>query len=338
MTCRSSLRPFASLLIAAPFLVAAAACGGRQAADPSPTGFRLGTYDNCVTDTILSVPGGGGEVGVAGSVTLSQSGSTFTVSYGGDSGVFTVPSLQFTQASDTSATLLAGQDVSGVSVPCAPLDFAPTVTQLVSGSLTYNAGTLFLSVEGAALPVDAGGGCSNPGGQATILIACSDDAADAGAPPPAADAAVASSEAMGSDFVGVYTCSSATVNSKLAPPQGYESTSSDTDSTTAGTLTMTQAGGVLTAAYANDLFVQGSMQFVAATPTAAFPAVANQTMQVECNNPYDSETNTPMSPLPVTSSTLTLDGSYLVLSLFGDMTSTSTCPGAETFVSVLCSK
>jgi hypothetical protein len=329
MTCRSSLRPFASLLIAAPFLVAAAACGGRQAADPSPTGFRLGTYDNCVTDTILSVPGGGGEVGVAGSVTLSQSGSTFTVSYGGDSGVFTVPSLQFTQASDTSATLLAGQDVSGVSVPCAPLDFAPTVTQLASGSLTYNAGTLFLSVEGTDEPVDAGDGCSSPGGTAGVLVTCT--SADAGAP----SGAVAPNEALGSTFVGSYMCVSTAINSKPGPEPYTSSSSSFPDQ---GTLTITETSGTLAATYAKDSFVEGSMQFVATTSSAAVPATADQTMQVLCFNPTSTDPTPTLSSLPVTSATLTLDGNWVVLSLVGEMPSTSACPGAQTFVSLYCSR
>jgi hypothetical protein len=338
MTCRALFRPIGFLLVLVPLVVTASVvgCGGRKAADPSPSGFRLGAYDNCATTTILDVPGGGGELGIAGSVTLGQSGSTLTVSYGGDGGVFTASSLQFTQASDTSATLVPGQEVAGVSVPCAPLDFAQSVASLASGSLTYNAGTLFLSVEGADEPVDAGSGCANPGGKASILITCSDDSADAGA--PEAGASVVPSEALASAFVGVYSCTSAAVNSKAAHPDAYESVSGNSGDTTLGTLTITETGGLLTAAYANDMFVEGSLQFVATTPGAAVPATASQTLQVECTDPWTDPGVAPLSALPVTSSTLTVDGDWVVLSVFGDMPSTSSCLGAETFVSLLCSR
>jgi hypothetical protein len=338
MTYATLVRSIASFLFVVPLLAAAstAGCGGGQQADTS-SGFRLGAYDNCSATTFLQVPGGGGELGIAGSVTLAQSGSVLTVSYGGDGGAFNPSSLQFSEASSTSATLAAGQQISGVSVPCAPLDFAPSVAKLASGSLTYNAGTLFVSVEGADEPVDAGAGCSNPGGKASILITCSDDA---GAQPTGTDAG-SSGGGVASDFVGVYSCVSSAVSSKSATPQAYETVSSN-DPGTMGTLTITDAGdGVLTAAYANDMFVEGSMQFVATTGHAAVPATTNQTMQVSCSNPWAPVTgngNPVLESMPVTASTLTLDGSWVVLSVFGEMTSSSTCPGAETFVSLLCSR
>jgi hypothetical protein len=283
---------------------------------------------------VLKVSGGGGELGMAGSVTLDQSGSVLTVSYGGDGGVFDA-SFNFTQTSATSATLVPGQEVDGISVPCAPLEFASSVAELQSGSLTFNAGTLFLSVEGTDEAVDAGAGCSNPGGQASVLITCR---GDAGVPEGGSDAADSGAASLGSDFVGAYTCVSSVVNSKPATPMGYESVDGADAWNPMGKLTITETGGVLTAAYANDSYVEGSLQFVATTPSAAVPASTNQTMQVVCNNPWTPTGNPSPSPLPVTSSTLTIDGSYVVLSFAGDMTSSSSCPGAETFVSVLCSK
>jgi len=269
---------------------------------------------------------------MAGSVTLDQSGSVLTVSYGGDGGVFDA-TLNFTQTSATSATLVPGQEVDGISVPCAPLQFAPSVAKLESGSLTFNAGTLFLSVEGTDEAVDAGAGCSNPGGQASVLITCR---GDAGAPAGGIDAG-SDAASLGSDFVGAYTCTSSVVNSKAAP-SGYDSVDGENAWNPMGKLTITETGGVLTATYANDSYVEGSLQFVATTQGAAVPATTNQTMQVVCNNPYAPTGNPSPSSLPVTSSTLTIDGSYVVLSFAGDMTSSSSCPGAETFVTLLCGK
>jgi len=268
---------------------------------------------------------------MGGSATLAQAGSVLTVSFGGDGGVYDT-SLSFTQTSATSATLIPGQEIDGISVPCAPLQFAPSVAQLQSGSLTFNAGTLFLSVEGTDEAVDAGAGCSNPGGQASVLITCRDVP---GVPEGGVDAGAAS---LGSAFVGAYTCVSDVVNAKGATPMAYESVDGENAWNPTGKLTITETGGILTAAYANDSNVEGSLQFVATTETAAVPATTNQTMQVVCNNPWSMAGSQPPSTLPVTSSTLTIDGSYVVLSLAGDMTASSTCPGAETFVSVLCSK
>ncbi len=128
------------------------------------------------------------------------------------------------------------------------------------------------------------------------------------------------------------------INVKTATPMAYESVGGGDAWNPKGQLTITETGGVLTAAYANDSNVAGSMQFVATTESAAVPASTNQTMQVVCNNPWTQGGAPAPSTLPVTSSTLTIDGSYVVLSFTGNMTPSSTCPGAESFVSGLCSK
>jgi hypothetical protein len=108
-----------------------------------------------------------------------------------------------------------------------------------------------------------------------------------------------------------------------------------------GKLTITETGGVLTAAYADDTYVTGSMQFVATTRSAAGPASTSQTIQVYCDNPVSTPGGNPGAPLdtlPVTSSTLTIDGSSVVLSFAGTMGAASGCAGAQTFVSILCAK
>jgi len=305
-----------------------------DASTDTSTGIASG-FGNCATDTVLKVSGGGGDVGMAGSVTLTRSGSVLTVSYGGDGGLFDT-SLEFTQTSATSAILIPGQQIDGISVPCAPLEFAPSVAQLQSGSLTFNAGMLFLSVEGTDEAFDAGAGCSNAGGTASVLITCP---GVAGAPDGGVEAGSDSDAApLGSAFVGAYTCVADVINVKAATPMAYESVDGEDAWNPMGQLTITETGGVLTAAYANDSNVAGSLQFVATTESAAVPATTNQTMQVVCNNPWTQAGTQAPSTLPVTSSTLTIDGSYVVLSFAGDMTPSSACPGAESFVSVLCSR
>jgi len=288
--------------------------------------FPAGPYDNCSFATFLGTPGGGGVSGQGGVVVVNQTGSTLGVSYGGDGGDGVLDaSFEFTQTSDNSATLPAGQQLAGVQVVCAPLElvagalpeFTPGVAQLGSGSLTYNAGTLFLSVSGTVEPVDAGGGCSNPGGQAVFLVTCGNDAAaDGGA------GQIASSAGLpGNDFVGVYDCSSVGVESSAAVTGGFSGW---------GALTITKTGNLLTASYADDVEVSGTLDFVATTNNAAFPATPNETMQVECLGGAIGAP--PVSQaLPVSSSTLTLDGSLVVLSFAG-----IGCGGAQMNVSLLC--
>jgi hypothetical protein len=97
-----------------------------------------------------------------------------------------------------------------------------------------------------------------------------------------------------------------------------------------GALTITKTGNLLTASYADDAEVSGTLDFVATTNNAAFPATPNETMQVECL--ADSIGAAPVSQaLPVSSSTLTLDGSLVVLSFAG-----IGCGGDQVNVSLLC--
>lgn len=65
-------------------------------------GFPVGAYDDCIYTTFLDTPGGGGSNGRGGAVSVSQSGSTLTVSYGGDGGVVDT-SLEFAATSRSSA-------------------------------------------------------------------------------------------------------------------------------------------------------------------------------------------------------------------------------------------
>jgi hypothetical protein len=219
--------------------------------------------------------------------------------------------------------LSPGQEVSGIQLACAPLEFAPAVTALAGGSLTYNGGTLFFSAVGTAGAFDAGGGCSNAGGPASLLVACSGNS-----PGEAAGTSTASnSETLGSDLVGVYSCTSST----LVSGTGLVSAAAG-----AGTLSVTENGGVLTADYANDISVQGSLTFVATADSAAFPAKADQTIQIGCAGAAAPGTSTLVS-MPVTSSSLSLNGSSVVLSVAGTMGSGS-CNGASTAAFLLCAK
>jgi hypothetical protein len=277
-----------------------------------------GSYDDCSYDIFLGTPGGGGLSGFGGYFTLTRSGSTVTVSYSGgapDAGAGLDASLQFTQTSGSSATLLSGQQLAGVQVSCAPSDFAPTTVDLSSGSFTYDTGTLFLSVVGTAEPVNTTGPCSNPGGPVAFTVACGNYTVTDGGVPN-----VDASPSLGNEFVGTYGCDSDLVQ------QGGNL---EAVTAGAGTLMITQSGNLLTTVYAGDTAVQGSLGFMATTSNVAVPATANESVQVECTT-IDVGSNY-QSAMPIASSTLTLDGTSLLLSFTG-----AGCGGAELGVSLLC--
>ncbi len=280
-----------------------------------PSGFPLGAFDNCSFDTFLQTPGGGGSTGHGGTLVVSQTGSTLVVGYGGDGGALDA-SFEFTPTSPNSATLVAGQELDGVQVSCAPLEFAPAVAQLASGSLTYEYGTLFFSVIGTAQALDAGGGCTNPGGQVAFVVTCGSDAA----PSEGAREAESGPDGGVSDFVGVYTCAS--LVNQFQPGDIQASTSGS------GTLTIAQTGDQLTAGYANDAFVQGSLGFVATAGNAAAQEMTNETILVTC---FDGSNPSQQIPQVVRSTTLTRDGTSVVLSFAGNG-----CYGAQLTGSLLC--
>ena len=337
----------ARLLIALFLTASLLGCGGGNLAgssnrdgsiDEPPVGASDGgtdglayAYNDCFFTTLLQVPGGGGINYHGGGLTLGRSGSVLTANFGGVSGDRSIPSasLRFSPTSGTSATLLPNQEATNIDVPCAPLEFTETVGQLASGSLTYNAGTVFLSVEGTAEPVDGGSGCSNEGGPATIVVTCGD--VPGGLPGAELDAG-SSGGVSGSGFVGVYSCRDSDQLYR-APPGGLESGGGGT-----GTLTITEAGGVLTATYEDDVFVGGSLQFTASTEGAAVPATSNETMQIFCPSADPSPDGGNMSPVLVTASSLTIDGSWVVLSFVGDTSPDGDCAGTATSVSVLCGR
>jgi hypothetical protein len=283
--------------------------------DAGQAGFPVGTYDNCAFDTFLQA-GGGGDVGQGGAIVVHQTGPTLTVGYGGDGGYLDA-SFEFTPTSPNSATLVAGQRLDGVEVGCAPLESAPAITQLSSGSLTFDNGTLFFSVIGTAEPLDAGRGCTNPGGSVGFVVTCGGDTV------PDGGAGLADSAGSASGFVGVYTCAS--------DENQYQPGSLEANNSGSGILTVTKTGGLLTAAYANDTALSGSLKFEATTDNAALQAASNETLQFACFGSGGGQTVWTATALTVQSSTLTLDGTSVVLSFAG-----TSCNGEQVTGSLLC--
>jgi hypothetical protein len=285
-----------------------------SAGDAAPNGFPLGAYASCSYVTVG--PGGGSSAGFDGAVTLSLSGSTLTVSYGSDGG-FPDTSLEFTQTSPTTATLNEDQSLEGITVGCPVLEIEDTVTQLGSGSLTYSGSTLYLSTVGTSALIDAGNGCMIGDDSAAFALECTGNAT----PDEGAGDAGSGTAGLADNFVGTYACASSALN--YGP--GVVPSSSDL-----GTLTITQADGLITAAYAKDATVSGSLEFVPVTADAAVPAVSNETTRVTCFTASDPSKTT-STPLAVASSTLALDGTTVFLAFSGNG-----CAGAQSNVFLVC--
>ena len=98
-------------------------------------------------------------------------------------------------------------------------------------------------------------------------------------PDPALDGGAATAEGAASSSggsvvdvtplfpTGVYACSSTLSAAGTYGGESFESVAGGT-----GVLTVTQSGAVVTAAYAGDLFVTGTLRFVATTDSSAEPA------------------------------------------------------------------
>ncbi len=325
------------------FLAAASGCGSRAAddsggdastpdagpSDASPEaapidagqpGFPLGAYDNCAFDTFVQTPGGGGDTGHGGGIVLDQSGSTLTVGYGGDGGYLDA-SFEFTPTSPNSATLVEGQRLDGIQVGCPILESAPTLAQLSTGSLTYDNGTLFLSVLGTAEPLGADAGCNYPGGPVGFVVTCGGDSV----PDGGLGLADGGAGGLGSGFAGVYTCAS---EESQFQPGAVESSNVGS-----GILTVTQTGGVLAADYANDTAVSGSLEFEATNDNAAVQAASSEMIQASCFSPGAEQGLWQTATLAVQSSTLALEGTSLVLSFAG-----TSCNGAQMTGFLLCER
>jgi hypothetical protein len=160
-------------------------------------------------------------------------------------------------------------------------------------------------------PLDAGEGCTNSGGPVGFVVTCIDNAA------PADEGTVDSgTEAQASRFVGSYNGQS------LVQQDGPGLVSVNGGG---GELTVTQVGGLLTAALDSSTSVWGSLQFEATTDATAAPAGASQSVQVAC---FPGGTAT---TVPVSASALTLDGTTLVLSMAG-----TSCDGDQVSASLVC--
>lgn len=139
------------------------------------------------------------------------------------------------------------------------------------------------------------GGLVDPGpGTADDASAASTSAPDA--PPP-------------SFATGTYAC-----ESSLSASGTWNGTRFESAFGGRGTLVVTQSGAEVVAAYSGDSFLGGTLAFTVTTATSAELSRAEETLTVQCFSGFGTPGD---QPLTVTSSSLTLDGPALFLSLWG---------------------
>jgi hypothetical protein len=110
---------------------------------------------------------------------------------------------------------------------------------------------------------------------------------------------------------GVYTCQSSLEVTGTYQSEQFESVGGGN-----GTLTLTQSGVVVTAAYTGDTFLNGTLQFDATTGGSAEPIAGDQILSVTCFAPFPQVATQPQ-PLSLASGSLTADGTTVFLSFSG---------------------
>jgi hypothetical protein len=292
--------------------------------------FPIGTYTRCAQGT--HSPSGNTFLNISGFqdgavLTLAQSGTTVTSTYANQNSV--AQSLSFSTTTRTSAGLARdGQVIPGFSGHCVRgpgNDKAYPATMTVgAGTLTYNAGTIFLALTGD-LQSDAGacGTLLQPG--ASYWLLCTDRQ---GSAPASVDAVPHPVTQLP---VGQYSCSTqvetfARVNGMNHYVAGGAS----------GTLTLTADGAKVTGHYSGDFSIAGTLRFDATSPTTA-SVEAGQALMAPCMAPMRTggASQTP-EPLPIAAGALTLTDSTLFVSFAGTTAAGSSCPGAQVAGSLVC--
>jgi hypothetical protein len=314
----------------------AAGSGGSSGTTSNTTSFPVGTFTSCAEGN--EGPDGSfvNEDGVISGATLTvaQEGSTLTVTYVDLSGAN--DAFTFEPTSDTSAVLASGgATATGFTGNCVqgPGDIGifPATVTAAAGALTYEASTMFLALVGTIAGGD-GTPCGATSAPERVWVICgagdSGPLSNTGAPSPVPQFPA-----------GTYTCTSAiATNYQTGGSNEYVAGGG-----TGGTLTVTQSGAQVTAAYTGDTAVSGTLDF-AVTTSASANADPGQTLLAPCLVPLDPPPLPgPPETLAVAAGSLAMvDDTTLFLSLSGSMTATqamsSSCPGALKMGSILCTK
>ncbi len=101
-----------------------------------------------------------------------------------------------------------------------------------------------------------------------------------------------------------------------------------------GTLTLYQAGDVLTATYTGDYAAAGTIELVVTTDGSASPEPGQTFQTMSCAIP----SGTSLDDEDVTAGSLTLDGTDLFLELIGTATHDPACQGTPSHLALTCAK
>ncbi|WP_437587875.1 hypothetical protein [Sorangium sp. So ce1000] len=305
--------------------------GGPPAPDSGAIDFPIGTYMNCAQG--MHNPDGNIFPNIAGFesgavLTLAQSGRTVMATYVDQNGV--TEAFSFSATTSTSATLAQpGQVIPGfvglcVMGPGSERRYPARMT-VTAGALTYDAGTVFVTVTGG-LEADAGSCGTESLPAASFWILCKDRQGGA----LAVDAVEAPVVQLP---VGQYAC-----GSQVATYDHVNGMNRYVTGGGSGTLTLAEDGGKVTAQYSGDSSLAGTLRLVPTTSTTA-RAEAGQSLMTPCMVPVGmgGPSQTPEA-LPIAAGSLALNDSTLFIAFAGTMAASSSCPGAQVAGSVLCSK
>lgn len=337
---RSKRGPRATFVLAAVAALLVTGCGGRTeigaprslaTSDAGALAFPAGTYTSCALGVVhddakgsaFLVPGGF-EPGA--SLTLAQSGDTVSATYAGTGGE--KRSLRFAVTTSTTATLAPapqatagfGSAICAFGVGVSNEKFYPTDLHAGGGALTYESGTVFVSVKGA---LESSTDCGEQSSTAGVWLVCGDG------PRPAIDAGIPPSVAQ--VHAGDYACSAqlathATVGGKNLYVSGGG----------AATLVLAQEGAaVVTTGAGGDAAIAGALHWTLTTPTTA-SADVGQSLMVPCA--LTGLANGPPEALEISAGSLAVVDSTVFVSFAGTMGASTSCPGARKVAGLVCTK
>ena len=294
--------------------------------------FPIGTFTSCAQGA--HNPSGNAFMNAAGfqvgaRLTLTQSGATVTSQYVDQNGL--TQSLSFSKQTPTLATIgRKGQVIPGFSSLCVvgPGNTTryPASMTVTAGALTYNSGTVFLTLTGD-LRSNAGACGTLSQSNASFWLACEDRQ---GGSVRSVDAAKAPAAQLPA---GQYSCSTQVETLGHMDGQNQYVTGGAT-----GTLTLTKDGAKVITQYSGDAALTGTLRFTATTPTTA-SAEAGQNLMAPCTIPKGTgQLGQKPELAPIAAGSLTMIDSTLFLSFAGTMAERSSCPGAQVAGSLICSR
>jgi hypothetical protein len=305
------------------FLVSALACGARTSLDgrggsDAGAAFPVGTFTSCAFGTVTTgpflIPSG---IDEGATLTVTRAGETLTATYDGNGRTYawtfdetTSTSAVLAESAETTPGFGSGICVYGVGV--SNEEFFPTELTATSGALTYEAGTMFVSLDGDLASKMDCGDISSP---ASVWVTCG------GGPAPA----VGTPQSAASFPVGDYACTS-----QLGTFTKSGAMTSIVTSGGTGALSLAQAGAHVTATYGGDVQVMTGTLDLTLTTASTGNGGAGQSLTASCGlGPAAND-------LAVAAASLTALGPTVFLSFTGTMGAGAACPGTEVTGTLVC--